>query len=218
MSFCDVLLKENQDIIKGIERMPFITEMYNGTLSDERFFYYIEQDIHYLNDFARANAFLLTRSTNDNMISFFLDAIRGTFKEQENVHKKYTTLPNYEEKGTFTRAYKNYTKFLLHHTSTSYFPLGYISTVPCPWLYVHLGRKFSNKEFENDKYKYWFLINSSEEAEIFLSRQLELLENLAKEHPIQRNDMKALFREALLFEYAFWSDAYDLVDVNQPII
>lgn len=210
MSFCDMVWKENEDIITKIEEMDFIKEMHSGTLTDERFFYYIEQDIHYLNDFARANAFLLARSTGNNMLKLFLDAVLGSFKEQENVHQKYTTLGHFKEKGTLTPAYENYRNFLLHHTATSDFPIAYTSTIPCPWLYVHLGKKFSKKEFVNDKYKYWFVANCIPEVEEFLNKQLEILETLAKDYPIYKDDMRRVFRQALLFEYAFWSDAYNL--------
>jgi len=214
MSFCDMVWKENEDIITKIEEMDFIKEMHSGILTMERFFYYIEQDIHYLNDFARGNAFLLARSTDDNMLKLFLDSVLGSFKEQENVHQKYTTLAHFKKKNTFTPAYENYKNFILHHTATSDFPIAYTSTVPCPWLYVHLGKKFSKKEFVNNKYEYWFIANCLPEVEEFLNKQLSVLESLAKDYPIYQNDMRKVFRQALFLEYSFWSDAYNLATIN----
>ena len=210
MSFYDMVWKENEDIITKIEEMPFIQEMYSGVLTDERFFYYIEQDIHYLNDFARANAFLLARSVNNDMLKLFLDSVLGCFKEQENVHKKYTVLANFNATGHFTPAYENYRNFLLKHTSTSDLPIAYASTIPCPWLYVHLGKKFSEKEFVNNKYEYWFIANCLPEVEEFLNKQLRVLDKFAKDYPACQNDMKHVFRQALFLEYSFWNDAYNL--------
>lgn len=210
MSFCNDLWEVNQDIVKKIEEMDFIQEMHRGVLSDERFFYYIEQDIHYLNDFARANAFLLARSTDKNMLHFFLAAVATTFKEQENIHQKYTQLEHYQEKNTITPAYENYKNFLLQHTSSSDFPIAFICTVACPWLYVYLGREFSEKEFINSKYKYWFEQNATFEVEEFVKKQLELLENIANNNPTYQEEMKKIFRRSLFLEYEFWSDAYQL--------
>ncbi|MDK2818785.1 MAG: hypothetical protein KFW21_04985 [Spirochaetota bacterium] len=213
MCFCNQLWIENQDIIQKIVSMDFLQDMFDGSLSDEKFYYYIEQDIHYLNDYAKANAYLMTKSENSEQLQFFLDSINASFEEQKRVHSHYTTQLVYSQKNTFTPAFKNYSVFILYHTASKSLPIGYASIMACPWLYVYLGEYFSAKKFNNNKYQYWFEANCTTEVQEWLSKQKKYLETFANNNPSYHKEMKKLFREALFLEYEFWNDAYLLKSI-----
>ena len=213
MNFCNQLWEENQDIIRKIVSMDFIQEMFDGSLTDEKFYYYIEQDIHYLNDYARANAYLMAKSENTDQLKFFLESADASFKEQERVHGHYTVRPEYSQKNTLTPAFKNYSNFILYHTASKAIPVGYASIMACPWLYVYLGEHFSAKKFDNIKYQYWFEANCTSEVQEWLQKQKQYLESFAQDFPSYQEEMKQLFREALFLEYNFWNDAYLLKSI-----
>ena len=213
MTFCDQLWEENQDIIQKIVSMDFIQDMFDGSLSNEQFYYYIEQDIHYLNDYARANAYLMAKSENTEQLKFFLASADASFKEQERVHGHYTVQPDYSQKNTLTPAFKNYSNFILYNTATQSLPIGYASILACPWLYVYLGEHFSAKKFDNTKYQYWFEANCTIEVQEWLIEQKQYFETFAINFPSYREEMKKLFRDALFLEYEFWNDAYLLKSI-----
>ncbi len=213
MNFCNQLWEENQDIIQKIVSMDFIQDMFEGSLADEKFYYYIEQDIHYLNDYARANAYLMAKSENTEQLKFFLESTDASFKEQERVHGHYTVQPAYSQKNTLTPAFKNYSNFILYNTASKALPVGYASIMACPWLYVYLGEYFSAKKFDNTKYQYWFEANCTIEVQDWLQKQKQYLENFAQDYPSYQEEMKKLFREALFLEYNFWNDAYLLKNI-----
>ncbi len=204
MSFCDQLWNENQDIIQKIANMDFIKEMYEGTLSDDVFHYYLEQDIDYLNDYAKASAYLLTKSQKVSHIKFFLELAQGTFAEQERVHESYDFIRTDKR----TPAYHNYSNFILSHTAMDTIGCGYASILACPWLYIYLGEVYTQKTFTNDKYLYWFEANCVPEIQEFLKQQKAIMEEFANDFPHEQPKMKKLFREAMFHEYEFWNDAH----------
>ena len=210
MTFSEQVWQENQDIIEKIMNMDFIQELYTGTLSDEQFFYYIEQDIHYLNDYARAMSFLAAKSENTEQLKFFLKITQSTFEEQVRVHQEYTTLAHYKETYLLTPAYRNYTHFNLHNASTKPIAIGYASLLPCPWLYVHIGEIFLQKTFVNAKYQYWFAANCAKEVQDSLKEQIKAFDVLAEQYPCYKEEMRKVFRTGLFLEYTFWEDAYNL--------
>ncbi|MDV6168782.1 hypothetical protein R1T16_10120 [Flavobacterium sp. DG1-102-2] len=58
-------------IYNEITTMPFIKELANGTLDVEKFKYYLQQDAHYLEYFARALAIIAAKTRDvDTMLDF----------------------------------------------------------------------------------------------------------------------------------------------------
>ena len=56
MKWSEKAWQEILPIYNDIIQMPFITELANGTLDLEKFKYYMQQDAHYLEYFARTLA------------------------------------------------------------------------------------------------------------------------------------------------------------------
>lgn len=208
--FYQQLWLDNQDIIQKIQEMNFIQEMLSGELSDERFFYYIEQDIHYLYDYIRATSLLVVHSENEFQLKFFHQQSVNALLELDSIHQRYTSQENYSAKNTHTPAYLNYKNFILALTSTKPVAVAFVGMLACPWLYIYLGETYKNYSFINNKYQYWFEANSILEFQNWLKEAQELVEYFANTYPNYQQIMKNSFREALFMEYHFWQDAYDL--------
>ncbi|MGL4677015.1 MAG: TenA family protein [Brevinema sp.] len=202
------LWKDNQDIIDKIISMDFIQEMLSGQLSEERFYYYIEQDIYYLYDYIRAASFLAARSEDTAQLIFFHNLADSGFVELNKIHYQY--IDSYQAKNTYTPAYLNYRSFILSHTASESLAVAYTAILVCPWLYIFIGDTFASYNFANPKYQYWFEANAGSELQKFLVEAQELFEFLAQKQKNDLEEIKQVFRQALLFEYTFWQDAYEL--------
>ena len=60
-------------------RQPFLRELGHGTLSRERFAFYLLQDYRYLNDYAKVHALALTKTQDPEVMRFMADVQNGIF-------------------------------------------------------------------------------------------------------------------------------------------
>lgn len=209
MNFCQKLWSDNQDIITQIIDMPFVQEMYHGTLDKTIFHYYIEQDIHYLNNYTRCSAFLAGKSDTLYTLKLYLKIANLSFEEQKRIHEVYTKDPSYYEQNSETPALKNYSAFMFLLATTRPNAIAWAGMLPCPLLYIYLGKYFSERGLHDNDYRIWFEGNCHPEVVENVREQRELLNQYANYHPEYHAEMAKVFREALFFEYEFWDDVYN---------
>jgi len=208
MNFCQKSWADNKDIIDSIINMPFIQDMYNGVLDKEIFHYYIEQDILYLNNYARCASFLAGKSDTLYTLKLFLEIANLAFEEQAHIHDIYTKDTLYIPKKTETPALNNYTAFMVVLATTRPNAIAWAGMLPCPLLYTYIGEYFVNKGLQDNEYSYWFEANCQPDIIKNVEQQQQLLIQYANYHPEYHEEMRKVFRKALFFEYDFWNDAY----------
>ncbi len=77
MKFLDILWQQVIPIYQKIITHPFNNELAQGTLSHDRFIFYMEQDAYYLINFARALGFIAARANSSHTIHHFLNFALG---------------------------------------------------------------------------------------------------------------------------------------------
>ena len=127
---------QSEKICNAILCHPFIQELSAGTLSKERFCYYIEQDALYLMEFARALAFIAGRSPHYKRIAKFLDFSEEAILAQERlVHKFFLDFFDHAPSQEMGPACLNYTSFILKQCAVEPIECSIASVFPCFWVY-----------------------------------------------------------------------------------
>ena len=75
MSFCDSLRDGCGELWQELHRHPFLRELADGTLAPERFRFFLEQDIFFLPELARAVALGVARSATTRKLAHFADEL-----------------------------------------------------------------------------------------------------------------------------------------------
>jgi thiaminase/transcriptional activator TenA len=103
-------------IIKETEKHPFLVSMVNGTLEENNFRYYVQQDVLYLNDFSYCLRQLALKVPKDclnqkDASKLLIDLADGAEKDEIALHnsylKQWNTNTNEEEKSSKSNQHQN---------------------------------------------------------------------------------------------------------------
>ncbi len=195
---------------KAVFEHPFVTGIGDGSLSRDRFEFYLKQDYLYLMDFSRVFALAGAKSRTLGEMETFATLLNATLKTEMELHRKTCAafgIPTHTltktRKGMITSAY---TDFLLR---TSY--EGGLSEIlavlsPCACGYAEIGQsRGAGKPPDDPFYRDWIRTYSSRE---FLDLADWLVEKM-NEHARgasakRREDWYRLYETSARFEYLFF--------------
>src|SRR5438552_3348920 len=89
MRFSDEAWQQAAGLREAIHRLPFNTELAAGTLSRERFRFYILQDAIYLGDYARVLALAAAKATEIATLQAFASSALGAVAVEQALHGRY---------------------------------------------------------------------------------------------------------------------------------
>lgn len=196
------------DIYEKIINHPFIVEMINGTLSEEKFKFYIAQDSMYLKDYSRALSFLAARAPNMSVTNMFSRHVANATNVEASLHGKLVekfkiNLAAYRASPSLI-AYKN---FLLAMTSAEPFHVGLASVLPCYWIYREVGRFAYPKMSDSNQYKIWAEVYSGNAYGNSVQEVLDYIDSIK----LSQEELEAMtktYRLGAFYEYEFWESAY----------
>ncbi|MGL4721801.1 MAG: TenA family protein [Desulfovibrionaceae bacterium] len=212
MKFSEECWEESASLLQSIVNQKFNQELTKGTLDIQRFLYYIEQDILFLEEYARALAIMAARGETSKMVGDFLRMAQGALvAEQEVVHEFYKKDPTYKVTGYRTPACLCYTSYLLRECTLASVGVAMAVLVPCPWVYAYIGQTFAKKPISNNRYQHWIDTYASKESLDVTTMYISYLDMYAESASInEKRSMKKAFKTTVALEYYFWEDAYNL--------
>ncbi len=201
MSLAKALWEANEGLAKAALEHRFVRGLADGSLPVESFQSYVAQDAFFLESFARAYAFALARSEDQQGMRDFAELISGVIEELE-LHKGYAerwgvSLEGAEPVG----ATLAYTDFLLSTAALKGGGETCAAMTPCMRLYSFLGRSLAEEGYEEDSpYAEWIRTYADPGFED-LARKLEaLLDRYADDAP----NVRSAYRRAMALELAFF--------------
>ena len=205
-------------------RQPFLRELGHGTLSRERFAFYLLQDYRYLNDYAKVHALALTKTQDPEVMRFMADVQNGIFNVESAMHRKYMASYGISEQemnsvrqSAFARAYTSNILSIAYGN-----PLVdiLVAVLPCAWVYADYGQRLAAEfadTLDANPYKSWVDMYKTEEfwsSSAWLIEHIEqLVEGLNEE---RRAELVDIFVTGVQNEYMFWSSAYDIQYTWKP--
>ncbi|MGY0400007.1 MAG: thiaminase II [Ostreibacterium sp.] len=196
-------------ILEKIKKHPFILELMEGTLSEETFHFYINQDALYLAEYKKVLAAVGTRCTDENDTQFFLDSATGIIHVENILHQNF--LKNQEISKEPSPNCELYTSYLSRIVNTHSIEEGLAAILPCFTIYKQVGdyilENQTNKE--NNPYQDWINTYGGEDFAQSMQHAVSITNAYAENaNKATLNKMNLAFEKASKLEWMFWDSAY----------
>ena len=207
--FTDDLWQEAQPLWQAILTHPFLTEIKAGTLPIESFRYYVGQDYHYLEGFARTVATALAKAPTVELLSAI--ARRVLTPIERPLHERLFALAGLDPAGVAdlplaptNLAYQNH---MLAVASRGGLGETAAALLPCPWTYHELGNHLT--EVAHPIYGQWAAFYSEGLLTDSVRAWRSFVDDEAAEAgPRTRLAMRQAFLRSMRYEWMFWEMAY----------
>lgn len=139
------------EIRSGIDELPFIRALADGSLERGPFLSYLAQDALYLREYARVLAEAARRAPTSDEQAFWAESAHGSIVGELELHAAWLTPAQGVSAATFAVDPGPATVAYLDHLRAVAFGGDYAEIVaavlPCFWLYTDLGRRLHAGEF-----------------------------------------------------------------------
>jgi len=211
MGFTALLWQTIAPIYQAIIEHPFSRELADGTLSQERFEFYIQQDALYLADFGRALAMMGGRSAIPERMLDFVKFAEGAIVVERALHQEYFRLLNIAGAAIQSPSCFAYTNFLLATTACRSYEEGIAALLPCFWIYREVGTHIHGNAASNNPYQRWIDTYASEAFARLVDKAIAISDETAdRASPTGREAMRGAFVTSSRLEWMFWDSAYRL--------
>jgi thiaminase/transcriptional activator TenA len=209
MKFTMQLWESTKEIYDKILSLPFNQELMKGTLSMDRFIFYIRQDSLYLTDYCRVLSMIASKLDNKERILQFLKFAGDCIIIEKAMHEKF--LSEFKEEGKIEKspACFAYTNFLLSTAAFRSTEEAVASVLPCFWIYREAGDYIYDNAGPANPYRDWIDTYSAEEFRKATDIAIEITDELAAQvNELTRSKMKDVFKISTRLEYIFWVSGY----------
>jgi thiaminase/transcriptional activator TenA len=212
MRFTDELWQSTLPVYEEILRLPFINELTDGTLSRERFVFYMKQDALYLQDFSRSLAITGSRFPEPEHAQVFMGFAHGVFAVERQLHETYFRDFNVALDVERAPACFAYTQFLLATAATATHEEAAAALLPCFWIYRDVGNEIVSRSRDNvasNPYARWIETYSGEDYDESVTRAIDIVESLGlAASESMKQAMQRAFEKSARLEWMFWDSAY----------
>lgn len=187
----------------------FVSELASGTLSKESFSHYLTQDILYLKKDAEALGMVAERSKNDADRDFFKNLEKDGLEVEFVLRDEYLRHFNLQEVGIQSKAFADYSNFLLTHAQNSPLEVAYAALLPCFWIYGAVADTIIQKNVSNNPYQKFIDTYAGDEYQYYTQKFIEIVESNSVESE-HKEQVKEAFVEACKHELAVFEESYDI--------
>jgi len=217
MKWSETAWQQALPVYNDITAMPFITDLANGSLDVEQFKYYLQQDAHYLEYFARALAIIAAKVEDVTTMLDFIRFAEGAIIVERALHDSYFKEYNVGDRAGMSPSCHHYVHYLQSTAYSADVAVAMAAVLPCFWIYKHVGdyilKHQSNKE---NPYQGWIDTYAGEEFGLIVAKAIHLCDAAAQNSTTaQQQKMTEAFITASRLEYNFWESAYHLEKWNR---
>ena len=215
MTFTDAMWAEIAPIYDAILVLPFNRELAAGTLSRDRFLFYMIQDAHYLGAFARALAVAAAKAdpaeAQVKLAGSARDAILVERALHEGFFREFGVTPERFAATPPSPTCAGYSDFLQATVYRHPFAVAIAALLPCFEIYHEVGKRLHAIAAPGNPYQRWI---DTYQDEAFGQSVREVLALTDAAHAGAFAAERALMRESYLratrYEWMFWDSAYRL--------
>ncbi|NDI35086.1 thiaminase II [Chengkuizengella sediminis] len=213
MKFTEQIRKEADAIWQASFKHPFVKGIADGTLSLDRFRYYVLQDSYYLSHFARVQSIAASQADDLHTVSRMASHAIGTNEAELSLHKAFFVQLDIteEEKENFKPAPTAYAyiSHMYRAAHTGHIGDTIAALLPCYWLYYEIGEKLIGSTPKEPIYQEWIATYGGDWFRELVEEVIQLVDNIAeKVTESDRERMKEHFILSSQYELMFWEMAY----------
>ncbi|MFB6201727.1 MAG: thiaminase II [Halorhabdus sp.] len=212
MGFSDHLLEEGSDLWEAQKNHPFVTELATGTLDQDAFQYWIEQDYRYLLDWARAFAVAGARARDEETMTDLLTIGQRTLAEEMDLHREFAAQYGIDReqlaavrKAPTTQAYTN---FLLRTAYEGSVAEAVAALYPCGQGFLDVAEHAAELADVNHRYTPWIETYTGEAFQEVVTTLRRVVDRYGEHYPGAQDAMREAFLTATRLEHEFWEMAY----------
>ena len=206
--FTDELWEEIAPIKKAIDQGQFVRGLGDGSLSQDKFNYYMVQDALYLAAYAKALAGLATFVHDPDDLVFWAEASANSIKVERELHASHVDVMAAATPSPTCRAYSD---FLAAQLASGEYGIAVAAVLPCFWIYQVVGTELLDTAGDLEKHPYgdWIGMYANpvfaEETKIVRGIVDRVAEGVVE---LQRQRMRDAFVQASRYEWMFWDAAW----------
>lgn len=199
-------------VYSSILDMDFIKELAAGTLSRERFRFYIMQDSLYLEHFGRALAVVGAKVSDIGTALTYMRFAENAIVVENILHDSFFKDFGITNKGIIQPACHHYIHYLKSTVALEAVEIGMAATLPCFWIYKKVGDYILQQHMGcKNPYQRWIETYAGDEFGKAVQKAIELCDKAAEAATSEiRIRMTDAFITSSLLEYNFWDAAYEL--------
>ena len=212
MKLSDRLKKDAQGIWQEIVDHPFVTELFEGTLPEDKFRHYVLQDYGYLIASIRNFSVLASRAGNERDMRELVEIAAleagGEFDGYRALLKEMGLTLEEAEAQQPGQAAVSYTGFLLSTSMLGAFEEGITAVLPCYWSYAEMAAHHRKKIARNKRelYRRWAGFYLEDGYLSLVERIKKLVDEAGAGFPYPR--LRRVFLTSSRYEVMFWDSVY----------
>lgn len=187
--------------------LPFVRALGDGTLDEDLFSFYLDQDALYLRDYSRALATLSARADTAEAQVHWAAGAHEAIAAESQLHEGW--LANRARLGGPSPITMGYTNFLRASAAGDDYVVGAAAILPCYWLYEEVGAVLSSQNHADHPYAEWLSMYGGEEFAADVARSLAEVERAFEAaSPAQRVRAAQAYLSACVYEREFFDQAH----------
>ncbi len=216
MSFSTHLRKLAAPIWEAQLNHPFVVALGNGTLSEQKFKYYILQDARFLGDLARVFSAGAIKAPDSESALRFNKLAEETIVVERSLHENYgirwKMTPKQMTSVSMAPTNYAYTKHMLSVASVGSAAEITVVALPCAWVYCVVGHHLLKKgqPAKNHPYRDWLMLYASPEfaeVQLWMRKKVDQWAKTSDKEAIRR--MEDSFIISSRYEWMFWEMAWN---------
>lgn len=210
MKLSEQAWEESKGTYEALINHKFNQELKEGTLSKEKFAYYIEQDAIYLKRLACAFAQIAALSKNTKDIKQFSKfALDSIVIGEEIINKFIKDECNLKSVGNISCATLNYVKYLEDISATQSIEIIIAAVLPALWIYYEVGSYIAQNTAPSNPFYLWIDTYSGKEFADNSKYVREVFDSFAEQadEPTKLQMLEA-FRKSANLEKEFLDNIY----------
>ena len=187
--------------------LPFVRALGEGTLDEDLFAFYLDQDALYLRDYSRALATLSARTDTAAAQVHWAAGAHEAIAAESQLHEGW--LANRARLGGASPITMGYTNFLRASAAGDDYVVGAAAILPCYWLYEEVGAVLSSQNHADHPYAEWLSMYGGEDFAADVARSLAEVERAFEAaSPAQRVRAARAYLSACVYEREFFDQAH----------
>lgn len=206
--FTDELWEEIAPIKKAIDQGQFVRGLGDGSLSQDKFNYYMVQDALYLAAYAKVLAGLATFAHDPDDLVFWAEASANSIKVERELHASHVDVMAAATPSPTCRAYSD---FLAAQLASGEYGIVAAAVLPCFWIYQVVGTELLDTAGDLEKHPYGDWIGMY--ANPVFAQETKIVRGIVDRAAegvleLQRQRMRDAFVQASRYEWMFWDAAW----------
>lgn len=200
-----------------ILQLPFIRELADGSLSRDRFMYYLKQDALYLKEYGRVLSVIAARMRNADSRELFMRLAGENLEAERQLHDLLFRDSQSDAAADVSPVCRLCCSRLNETAAVSPVETAVASVLPCFVVYEKAGRQIYEDSIRGDgegrdnPYRSWIDTYSGEGFSRSTEMLADLCDSLAEACSAERRmEMTEAFVEGVKMELLFWRSAYDM--------